>query len=153
MFYFDHSATTPVHPDVSELMDSIQSTIYGNPSSIYCYGNRNPQGLAFDSSGRLWELEHGPKGGDELNIIEKGKNYGWPVITYGVNYNVTKITDITHKKGMEQPIWHWTPSIAVCGMKIYECEKFYPSFQQVLFEDTSPKEAIQFSKFEIIGRA
>jgi glucose/arabinose dehydrogenase len=96
----------------------------GNPSSIYCYGNRNPQGLAFDASGRLWELEHGPKGGDELNIIEKGKNYGWPIITYGVNYNGTKITDITHKEGMEQPVWHWTPSIAVCGMKIYKGEEF-----------------------------
>lgn len=96
----------------------------GNPSSVFCYGNRNPQGLAFDSSGRLWELEHGPKGGDELNIIEKGKNYGWPVITYGLNYNGTKITDITHKEGMEQPVWHWTPSIAVCGMKIYRGEEF-----------------------------
>ncbi len=101
----------------------------GNTSSIFCYGNRNPQGLAFDSSGRLWELEHGPKGGDELNIIEKGKNYGWPVITYGVNYNGTKITDITHKEGMEQPIWHWTPSIAVCGMKIYRGEEF-PSWHE-----------------------
>ena len=101
----------------------------GNPSSVFCYGNRNPQGLAFDSSGRLWELEHGPKGGDELNIIEKGKNYGWPVITYGVNYNGTKITDITHKEGMEQPIWHWTPSIAVCGMKIYGGEEF-PSWNE-----------------------
>ena len=101
----------------------------GNPSSIFCYGNRNPQGLAFDSSGKLWELEHGPKGGDELNIIEKGKNYGWPVITYGVNYNGTKITDITHKEGMEQPIWHWTPSIAVCGMKVYGGEEF-PSWNE-----------------------
>ena len=101
----------------------------GNPSSVFCYGNRNPQGLAFDSSGRLWELEHGPKGGDELNIIEKGKNYGWPVITYGVNYNGTKITDITHKEGMEQPVWHWTPSIAVCGMKIYRGEEF-PSWNE-----------------------
>ena len=101
----------------------------GNTSSIFCYGNRNPQGLAFDSSGRLWELEHGPKGGDELNIIEKGKNYGWPFITYGVNYNGTKITDITHKEGMEQPVWHWTPSIAVCGMKIYGGEEF-PSWNE-----------------------
>ena len=101
----------------------------GNLSSIFCLGNRNPQGLAFDSSGRLWELEHGPKGGDELNIIEKGKNYGWPIITYGVNYNGTKITDITHKEGMEQPIWHWTPSIAVCGMKIYRGEEF-PSWNE-----------------------
>ena len=101
----------------------------GNLSSIFCLGNRNPQGLAFDSSGRLWELEHGPKGGDELNIIEKGKNYGWPIITYGVNYNGTKITDITHKEGMEQPIWHWTPSIAVCGMKIYRGKEF-PSWNE-----------------------
>ena len=96
----------------------------GDPSSVFCYGNRNPQGLAFDDNGVLWELEHGPKGGDELNIIEKGKNYGWPVITYGINYNGTKITDITHKEGMEQPIWHWTPSIAVCGMKIYMGKEF-----------------------------
>ena len=96
----------------------------GDPSSVFCYGNRNPQGLALDDSGILWELEHGPKGGDELNIIEKGKNYGWPVITYGINYNGTKITDITHKEGMKQPIWHWTPSIAVCGMKIYKGEEF-----------------------------
>ena len=101
----------------------------GNLSSIFCLGNRNPQGLAFDSSGRLWELEHGPKGGDELNIIEKGKNYGWPIITYGVNYNGTMITDITHKEGMEQPIWHWTPSIAVCGMKIYRGKEF-PSWNE-----------------------
>ena len=101
----------------------------GDISSIYCIGNRNPQGLAFDNSGLLWELEHGPKGGDELNIIEKGKNYGWPVITYGINYNGTKITDITHKEGMEQPIWHWTPSIAVCGMKVYKGNEF-PSWNK-----------------------
>ena len=89
-------------------------------SSIWCYGNRNPQGLTFSKDGTLWELEHGPKGGDELNIIKKGLNYGWPLITYGKNYIGTKITDYTHMDGMEQPIWHWTPSIAVCGMKIYE---------------------------------
>ena len=89
-------------------------------STIWCYGNRNPQGLTFSEDGTLWELEHGPKGGDELNIIRKGLNYGWPVITYGKNYTGTKITNYTHMAGMEQPIWHWTPSIAVCGMKIYE---------------------------------
>ena len=113
-----------IHLDGSIPIDNPFLDKNGNPSSVFCYGNRNPQGLAFDSSGRLWELEHGPKGGDELNIIEKGKNYGWPVITYGVNYNGTKITDITHKEGMEQPVWHWTPSIAVCGMKIYKGEEF-----------------------------
>ena len=89
-------------------------------STIWCYGNRNPQGLAFSKEGVLWESEHGPRGGDELNIIEKGLNYGWPKITYGINYIGTKITDYTHLEGMEQPIWHWTPSIAVCGIKVYE---------------------------------
>ena len=78
--------------------------------------------MTFSKDGTLWELEHGPKGGDELNIIKKGLNYGWPVITYGKNYIGTKITDYTHMDGMEQPIWHWTPSIAVCGMKVYENE-------------------------------
>ena len=92
----------------------------GDVSTIWCYGNRNPQGLAFSKEGVLWESEHGPRGGDELNIIEKGLNYGWPKITYGINYIGTKITDYTHLEGMEQPIWHWTPSIAVCGIKVYE---------------------------------
>ena len=68
----------------------------------------------------MWESEHGPRGGDELNIIEKGLNYGWPKITYGINYIGTKISDYTHLEGMEQPVWHWTPSIAVCGIKVYE---------------------------------
>jgi glucose/arabinose dehydrogenase len=97
----------------------------GDKSSIWCYGNRNPQGLTIGKNGTLWELEHGPKGGDELNIIKKGNNYGWPIITYGINYNGTIISDYTHMDGMEQPVWHWTPSIAVCGMKIYEGDKFY----------------------------
>ena len=74
--------------------------------------------------GVIWETEHGPRGGDELNIIKKGVNYGWPVITYGINYIGTKITDITEKEGMEQPVWQWTPSIAVCGMSIYESDLF-----------------------------
>ena len=98
----------------------------GSTSSIWCYGNRNPQGLAITKEGVIWELEHGPMGGDELNIIRKGINYGWPVITYGKNYSGTKITDYTQMEGMEQPIWHWTPSIAVCGMKVYESSLFDP---------------------------
>ena len=96
----------------------------GTISSIWTYGNRNPQGLAVAKDGTIWETEHGPRGGDELNIISKGINYGWPIITYGINYIGTKITDITEKEGMEQPIWHWTPSIAVCGMAIYEHSLF-----------------------------
>ena len=104
----------------------------GSTSSIWCYGNRNPQGLAKDIDGNIWELEHGPKGGDELNIIKKGNNYGWPVITYGINYNGTKITDKTHMDGMEQPVWHWTPSIAVCGMKFYYGKSFSPWMGNIL---------------------
>ncbi|WP_353132012.1 PQQ-dependent sugar dehydrogenase [Pseudopedobacter sp.] len=87
------------------------------PSSIYSYGHRNPQGLAFHpKTGVLWSNEHGPRGGDELNIVQPGKNYGWPVISYGINYNGTTFTDITSKKGMEQPQHYWIPSIATSGL-------------------------------------
>ena len=87
---------------------------------IWAYGVRNPQGLAFDpATGKLWEQEHGPRGGDEVNVIEKGRNYGWPVIGYGIDYNGAKIHESTHKNGMEQPLWHWVPSIAPSGMAFY----------------------------------
>lgn len=87
------------------------------PASIYSYGHRNPQGLAFHpKTGVLWSNEHGPRGGDELNIVKPGKNYGWPVISYGINYNGTTFTDITHKEGMEQPQHYWIPSIATSGL-------------------------------------
>ena len=89
--------------------------------SIWTYGNRNPQGLDFDPrTGLLWETEHGPRGGDELNVIRPGRNYGWPVITYGMNYDGSPITGKTAQEGMEQPVLHWTPSIAVCGIDFYE---------------------------------
>lgn len=97
--------------------------------SIWTYGNRNPQGLIFDKvNNRIWEVEHGPMGGDELNLIEKGKNYGWPVITYGMNYNGTPITNITEKEGMEQPKHYWVPSIATCGMTLVTSDK-YPEWK------------------------
>ena len=93
--------------------------------SIWTYGNRNPQGLArHPVSSIIFETEHGPKGGDELNILSSGNNYGWPEITYGKNYSGTTITKYTHKKGMEQPVIHWTPSIAVCGIDFYDGELF-----------------------------
>ena len=70
---------------------------------IWSYGHRNPQGMDRDpATGLLWESEHGPRGGDEINVVERGKNYGWPVITYGMNYNGTPITDETHREGMER---------------------------------------------------
>jgi len=101
--------------------------------SIWTYGNRNPQGLVIDKkTSIIFSAEHGPKGGDELNVIEKGKNYGWPEITYGINYIGTKITKYTHKEGMEQPITHWTPSIAVCGIDFYD-NKIFTNWQNNLF--------------------
>ena len=97
--------------------------------SIWTYGNRNPQGMIYDKvNNRIWEVEHGPMGGDELNLIEKGKNYGWPVITYGMNYNGTPITTITQKEGMEQPKHYWVPSIATCGMMLVTSDK-YPEWK------------------------
>ncbi len=91
--------------------------------SIFSYGNRNPQGLVF-TGGRLWETEHGPKGGDELNLIKSGANYGWPVISYGRNYSGTELTPYTNMEGMEQPISQWTPSIAACGLDVISGEMF-----------------------------
>jgi glucose/arabinose dehydrogenase len=89
----------------------------GAKPEIWSYGHRNPQGLAIHpATGKLWEHEHGPRGGDEVNIIEKGKNYGWPVIGYGVDYSGARIHATTHKEGMEQPVWYWVPSIAPSGM-------------------------------------
>jgi glucose/arabinose dehydrogenase/cytochrome c5 len=85
--------------------------------SIYSYGHRNPQGLTIHpQSGALWQHEHGPRGGDELHVIEEAKNYGWPVISYGINYDGTVLTDKTAEEGMEQPLHYWVPSIAPSGM-------------------------------------
>ena len=97
----------------------------GAIKSIWSYGHRNPQGLAIHPLTRqLWEAEHGPRGGDEVNIILKGHNYGWPVITYGKNYSGTIISKLTHHEGMDQPVFHWTPSIAVCGIAFYDGSQF-----------------------------
>lgn len=93
--------------------------------SLYSLGNRNIQGMAIHpETGQLWVTEHGPMGGDELNLIKAGKNYGWPVITYGLNYNGTVITELTHKAGLEQPILYWKPSTAVCGLDYYTGDLF-----------------------------
>ncbi|HMQ48351.1 MAG TPA: PQQ-dependent sugar dehydrogenase [Saprospiraceae bacterium] len=102
-------------------------------TSIYSYGHRNPQGLAIHPlTGEIWEHEHGPKGGDEINIVQKGLNYGWPVISYGINYSGTKFTDITEKEGMEQPIHYYVPSIAPCGMAFLDSD-VYPQWKYDLF--------------------
>ena len=98
-------------------------------TAIYSYGLRNPQGMIKNpETGTIWEHEHGPQGGDEINIIQKGKNYGWPVISYGINYNGTILTDLTEKEGMEQPLFYWIPSIAPSGMAFVTSNK-YPDWK------------------------
>jgi len=97
--------------------------------AIYSYGHRNPQGMAkHPDSGKIWTHEHGPRGGDEVNLIEKGKNYGWPIVSHGVNYSGTRFTNLTQKPGMQQPLWHWTPSIAPSGMAFITSDK-YPNLK------------------------
>jgi glucose/arabinose dehydrogenase len=100
----------------------------------YTLGNRNMQGAALHpQTGELWTHEHGPQGGDEINVMRAGVNYGWPVITYGVNYGIgTKIGEGTHKPGMAQPLHYWVPSIAPSGMAFYTGEKF-PRWRGDLF--------------------
>ncbi|MGD0493568.1 MAG: PQQ-dependent sugar dehydrogenase [Steroidobacteraceae bacterium] len=100
---------------------------------IYTWGHRNPQGLIFDApSGRLYETEHGPRGGDELNIIVAHRNYGWPVITYGMDYSGAYVSPYTQRPGLEQPVIYWTPSIAPSGLAIYRGDKF-PAWRGDLF--------------------
>lgn len=100
---------------------------------IWATGLRSQEGLAFDPRGRLWETEHGPRGGDELNIIEKGKNYGWPVVAHGIDYPGTPIGDgSTHKEGMVEPVYYWDPVIAPSGLAFYTGTLF-PQWKNSVF--------------------
>jgi glucose/arabinose dehydrogenase len=100
---------------------------------IWSYGHRNPQAAAINpASGKLWEIEHGARGGDEINIPEAGKNYGWPAISFGRHYSGAKIGEGTHKESMEQPIYYWDPSIAPSGMAFYSGNAF-PAWRGNLF--------------------
>ena len=106
--------------------DNPYLSVSGARPEIHTLGNRNIQGAAIHPrTGELWTHEHGPQGGDEINIIRAGVNYGWPVITYGRNYGIgTRIGEGTHREGMAQPLHQWTPSIAPSGMAFYEGDKF-----------------------------
>jgi glucose/arabinose dehydrogenase len=88
--------------------------------------------ITHPKTGEIWVHEHGPRGGDEINIIKAGKNYGWPLITYGINYSGTPITDITAKDGLEQPLYYWVPSIAPSGMA-FSTSGIYPKWKDNLF--------------------
>ena len=131
----DHAGSViRINDDGSIPADNPFANTPGARPEIYTYGNRNVQGITLDSdTGTLWAHEHGPQGGDEVNILVAGSNYGWPVITYGRNYVIgTNIGEGTHKEGMEQPVLHWTPSIAPSGMALYAGDKF-PAWRGNLF--------------------
>lgn len=97
----------------------------GAVASIYTYGHRNPQGLAVHPvTGEVWEHEHGPRGGDEVNRLQPGNNYGWPVISYGINYNGTQFTSETDREGMIQPKTYYVPSIAPCGAEFVSSDRY-----------------------------
>lgn len=122
-----------LHDDGRIPADNPFANQQGAKPSIWSYGHRNVQGLAYDASNDiLYATEHGPRGGDELNSIEKGKNYGWPVITYGIDYSGAIISELTGKEGMEQPIHYWTPSIGPCGLLYYTGIR-YPGWKDNLF--------------------
>ena len=112
------------------------SPAQGNPfpqaPKVWTYGHRNPQGLAIALDGTVYLNEHGPKGGDEINVIDKGNNYGWPAITYGMDYNGAYVSPLTEYVGMQQPQHIWTPSIGPSGMAFYEGDKF-PAWKNSLF--------------------
>lgn len=115
----------------------------GARPEIWSYGHRNPQGAALDADGNLWVNEHGARGGDEVNRVRRGANYGWPVISYGKHYSGAKIGEGTHKEGMEQPAYYWDPSIAPSGMMIYQGDMF-PDWQGDMFAGSL--------KFDMIAR-
>ena len=113
---------------------------------IWCYGIRNPQGLVLNKqTNQIWEHEHGPKGGDEINIIQKGANYGWPLVTFGIDYDGTIISNDTSAEGITDPIHYWVPSIAPCGMAFMN-HKQYGQFQSTLWVGALAKRKVQMCK-------
>jgi glucose/arabinose dehydrogenase len=109
-------------------MNDDGSPAQGNPFPgspwVYSYGLRNPQGLAVSRDGTVWLHDHGPRGGDELNRVEAGANYGWPAVTHGIDYTGAVISPYRELEGMVPPIYHWTPAIAPSGLAVYEAELF-----------------------------
>lgn len=114
-------------------------------AAIWSYGHRNPQGIDINPvTGQVWASEHGPRGGDEINIAEAGNNYGWPYVGYGINYNGEPLAEATHGEGIEQPIWYWDPSIAVAGIAFVTSDR-YPELQNHLLVG-----ALRATKLELL---
>jgi glucose/arabinose dehydrogenase len=121
----DQGKVVRLHEDGKIPTDNPFVKTAGAKPEIWSYGHRNPQGLVMNpSTGVLWEHEHGPQGGDELNIVEKGKNYGWPLITFGIDYDNSIISKDTAAVGLEQPVIYWKPSIAPSGMDFITSDKY-----------------------------
>ncbi|MDE4175030.1 PQQ-dependent sugar dehydrogenase [Phaeobacter sp. PT47_59] len=132
-----------IYRDGSIPSDNPFASTPGARPEIWTLGHRNPQGMARDGQGRIWTVEHGARGGDEVNLIRKGANYGWPVIAYGRHYSGAKIGEGIQKHGMEQPQWYWDPSIAPSGMMIYS-GKMWPAWRGDFF--------VASLKFDMISR-
>ena len=115
---------------------------------IWTYGHRNPQGLLVSADGTVWLHEHGPRGGDELNVIKPGKNYGWPAITHGVDYSGAYVSPYTEATGMEQPVTYWVPSIAPGGFCEYQGDAF-PQWQGNLFVAALAEKSVR--RLEMLG--
>lgn len=125
----DHGKIHRIYPDGRIPTDNPYAGQAGASASIWTYGHRNPQGMVYDAANdRIWAVEHGPKGGDELNLIQKGKNYGWPKTSYGINYDGTILTEFKEMEGVENPARYWVPSIGPCGMAIVTSSK-YPDWK------------------------
>nr|WP_295933472.1 PQQ-dependent sugar dehydrogenase [uncultured Dyadobacter sp.] len=121
----DQGKVVRLHEDGKIPTDNPFVKTTGARPEIWTYGHRNPQGLIINpATGVIWEHEHGPQGGDELNIIEKGKNYGWPLITFGIDYDNSIISKDTARAGLEQPVVYWKPSIAPCGITFLSNDKY-----------------------------
>lgn len=125
-----HGKVVRIRPDGSVPADNPFVNTPGALPEIWSFGHRNAQGASWGPNNQLWVHEHGPQGGDEVNIVQAGRNYGWPVITYGKNYIGTRVGEgITHREGMEQPLWHWTPSIAPSGMAWVTSDRYGPEWK------------------------
>lgn len=125
--------TVRINADGSIPQDNPYVGVQGANPAVWTYGHRNPQGLAMDpATGTVYLHEHGPRGGDEINVIRPGKNYGWPIITYGIDYSGARISPYTEMPGLEQPLKYWVPSIAPSGLAVYRGDVF-PQWNGDLF--------------------
>ncbi|MFN7156160.1 MAG: PQQ-dependent sugar dehydrogenase [Acidovorax sp.] len=128
-----HGKIIRISADGASLPDNPFAKQPGALPEIWSYGHRNPQGATLAPDGKLWMHEHGPQGGDEVNQPQPGRNYGWPVITYGENYGGGKLGEGTAKAGMEQPVHYWVPSIAPSGMAFLTSTRYGAAWQGSLF--------------------